>query len=263
MPFARSGGYTPTVTPTTLPGGRGWFITFEGPEGAGKTSQAAQLVRTARSAGLDCVAVREPGGTPLGERIRDVLLDAAPAEVQIGSRTDALLFNAARAQLVADVIEPALAAGALVVCSRFADSTLAYQGYGAGLPLDALRSLERFATGGRSPDLTILLDVPVEIGLARKHGSEVTRFEADFDLDFHRRVRAGFLALAAAEPDRFVVIDATAEPDLVQEQILAAVLGRTGPWPSAAAADAGTGDPRSPSVRGASEPRGPLERIPQ
>ena len=205
--------------------------------------------------------VREPGGTPVGEQIRRLLLESAPADLQMGPRTDALLFNAARAQLVADVIEPALASGALVICGRFADSTLAYQGYGAGLPLDALRALERFATGGRTPDLTILLDLPVEIGLARKHGPEVTRFESDFDLAFHRRVRAGFLALAAVEPERFVVLDGTAEPDFVQEAVLAAVLVRTGGWPSAVAGDQGTRTVLASSLRDESEPQGPVERI--
>ena len=122
--------------------------------------------------------------------------------------TDALLFNAARRQLVTEVIRPALDAGRTVVCARFADSTLAYQGYGAGVPLETLRTLEATATDGLTPDLTIVLDVPVEIGLARKAPGDVTRFEAEFDLAFHRRVRDGFLALAAAEPERFVVVDA-------------------------------------------------------
>ncbi len=124
--------------------------------------------------------------------------------------TDALLFNAARRQLVTEVIRPALEAGRTVVCARFADSTLAYQGFGAGLPLADLRALETAATDGLQPDLTILLDVPVEDGLARKAPGDVTRFEAEFDLDFHRRVRDGFLALAAAEPERFAVVDAAA-----------------------------------------------------
>ena len=186
---------------------RGWFITLEGPEGAGKTTQAQRLVKAMTEAGRDAILVREPGATPAGEQIRRLLLDADPAVVPISARTDALLFNAARAQLVGSIILTALARGRIVICSRFADSTLAYQGYGMGLPLDELRSLERFASQGLRPDLTILLDVPVEVGLARKRGVEVTRFEATFDLDFHRRVRAGFLELAAAEPDRFRVVD--------------------------------------------------------
>jgi len=191
--------------------GRGRLLTIEGPEGAGKTSQAARLRRAVADAGVDVVLTREPGGTVVGERIRTIVLDPASKH---DARTDALLFNAARAQLVQEVVRPALARSALVISTRFADSTLAYQGYGAGLPLDQLRALEALATGGLRPDLTILLDLPPETGLARKD-AERTRFETGFGLDFHRRVRDGFLALAAAEPDRFAVVDASgAEPDV-------------------------------------------------
>lgn len=200
-------------------GAQGRFVTIEGPEGAGKTSQAEHLRRRAVAAGIDVVVTREPGGTDVGERVRSILLDPASAH---GPRADALLFNAARAQLVAEVVRPALARRALVVSTRFADSTLAYQGYGAGLPLDELRSLARFATGDLRPDLTLLLDLPPEVGLARK-GDETTRFESGFDLDFHRRVRDGFLALAAAKPDHFVVVDATAPTEAVGEAVVAAV----------------------------------------
>jgi dTMP kinase len=185
---------------------RGWFITIEGPEGAGKTTLATALVQELVGRGHDVRSIREPGGTWLGERIREVLL--ARTEAVTDPMTDALLFNAARRQLVSEVIRPSLEAGRLVVCARFADSTLAYQGHGAGLPLETLRVLERLATDGLKPDLTILLDLPVEQGLGRKGPTDVTRFEVEFDIDFHRRVRAGFLALAAAEPDRFAVIDA-------------------------------------------------------
>jgi dTMP kinase len=138
-----------------------------------------------------------------------------------GALADALLFSAARAQLVLEIVQPALAAGTTVICARFADSTLAYQGYGAGVPLDALQTLEAIATGGLRPDRTIVLDLPPEIGLSRKAG-ERTRFETAFDLDFHRRVRAGFLAMAAAEPDRFRVVDARADADAVFAEVLAA-----------------------------------------
>lgn len=193
----------------------GRFVTIEGPEGAGKTSQAEALRRRAEAAGIDVVVTREPGGTEVGERVRGILLDPRAAH---GPTTDALLFNAARAQLVAEVVRPALARGALVISTRFADSTLAYQGYGSGLGLDELSALERFATGGLSPDLTLLLDLAPAVGLARK-GAEVTRFESAFDLAFHDRVRAGFLALAAADPGRFVVIDATAAPSVVADAI--------------------------------------------
>jgi dTMP kinase len=196
------------------PAVRGWFITIEGPEGGGKTTQAERLARHLSDLGRTVHLTREPGGTWLGERIRELLLartgSATPAADPL---TDALLFNAARRQLVGEVIRPALAAGTTVVCARYADSTLAYQGYGAGVPLTALRQLAETATDGLVPDRTIVLDVPAEIGLARKAPGDVTRFEAEFDLDFHRRVRDGFRALAAAEPGRFALIDATASVD--------------------------------------------------
>jgi dTMP kinase len=158
---------------------------------------------------------REPGGTWLGERLRELLLARTASTARTDPLTDALLFNAARRQLVSEVIEPALEGGQTVICARFADSTLAYQGYGAGVPLDDLRTLAAVATGGLTPDLTILLDLPVEAGLARKAPGDVTRFEAEFDLDFHRRVREGFLALAGASPIRFAVIDASRPADEV------------------------------------------------
>ena len=196
----RAAGYTRAVTTRPMPVPRGCFITLEGPEGSGKTSQAEALRARLADAGATVVLTREPGGTRIGERIRAILLDTAVAGDHVvaaqDARTDALLFNAARAQLVAEVIGPAIDRGDVVVCARFADSTLAYQGYGAGLPRDELRTLERFATDGLRPDLTIVLDLPPEVGLARKSAAEVTRFEAGFDLAFHERVRAGFLALA-------------------------------------------------------------------
>lgn len=200
---------------------RGVFVTIEGPEGSGKTTQAARLRSRIEAGGHEVVLTREPGGTALGERIRELLLEIADRAHD--PRADALLFNAARAQLVADVIRPALDRGAVVLSTRFADSTLAYQGYAAGLPLAELRALARLATGGLRPDLTILLDVPVEEGLRRKTGDEVTRFETAFDVEFHRRVRDGFVALAEAEPDRWVVIDGTRSPDAVADAIAAAV----------------------------------------
>jgi dTMP kinase len=208
MPGRMTLDYTRGVTPPGAPT-RGWFMTIEGPEGSGKTTQATALVGHLRDAGLDVHETREPGGTWLGERIRDVLLARTGSTAPTDPLTDALLFNAARRQLVTEVIRPQLAAVRTLVCARFTDSTLAYQGFGAGVPLERLRELETAATDGLRPDLTILLDVPVEIGLARKAPGDVTRFEAEFDLGFHRRVRDGFLALATAEPDRFVVVDAT------------------------------------------------------
>lgn len=209
------------MTPPVGAPRRGPFITIEGPEGAGKTTQAARLERALRGRGIAVRRTREPGGTALGERIRDLLL--APSETPHDPLADALLFNAARRQLVEEVIEPALAAGEVVLCARFADSTRAYQGYGGGLPLPELKRLEEVATGGLTPDLTILLDLPVETGLGRKGADDQTRFETQYDLAFHRRVRNGFLAMAVAEPGRFIVLDATADEDRVAERILRAV----------------------------------------
>ena len=209
-----------TTSGSPTPPRPGLFITIEGPDGSGKTSQAGRLAAALRARGHDVVLTREPGGTPLGERIRALLLTRG--EAPIAPRADALLFNAARAQHVFEVIDPALGAGKVVVCARFADSTLAYQGYGEGVPLDDLRSLIRLATAGRTPDRTILLDVPVEAGLRRKSPDDrETRFETAFDLAFHERVRAGFLEMAAAEPDRWVIVDA----DRPEEETFADVLG--------------------------------------
>lgn len=218
--------YTRSVTTRGTSALPGRFITLEGPDGAGKTRQAQAIQSRLDEAGIPVTLVREPGGTILGERIRDLLMERGESSGAIQPLTDALLFNAARAQLVAEIIRPALARGAIVVCTRYADSTLAYQGYGAGLPLDDLRALERIATGGLSPDLSILLDLPIETGLARKSSEELTRFESAFDTAFHRRVRSGFLELARQEPARFTVVDAAAPADEVFEAIRAALVGR-------------------------------------
>jgi dTMP kinase len=192
--------------------------------------------------GLPVLATREPGGTALGERIREVLL--APSTEAIDPLADALLFNAARRQLVAEVIEPALAAGTTVICARFADSTRAYQGYGGGLPLAELGRLEAVATGGLRPDRTILLDLPVEIGLARKAPDDRTRFETSYDLSFHQRVRNGFMAMAAAEASRFVVIDASGDPEDIARRVVRAV------------------DPLFPAANAADKPNADSLRIP-
>ena len=196
---------------------RGIFITLEGPDGAGKSSQQTLLVDRLRGIGRDVVATREPGGTDLGERVRGILLDSSAAHAPL---VDALLFNAARRRLVTDVIRPGLDRGAIVVCDRFADSTLAYQGYGGGAPLDTLRALADVATEGLGPDRTLLLDVAVDRGLARRLGgpeADLTRFETsdDHDRGFHERVRAGYLALAAAEPQRWRIVDASGRPEQV------------------------------------------------
>ena len=174
----------------------------------------------------EVVLTREPGGTALGERVRDLLLGAPQGSHD--ALSDALLFNAARARLVTEVIRPALDRGAVVLCDRFADSTLAYQGYGGGVPLDALRALADVATGGLQPDRTVLIDVPVEKGLERRRSgdaSSLTRFEEDaaHDLDFHDRVRSGYLALAAAEPERWRMVDGTLEREDVADRVWSAV----------------------------------------
>lgn len=202
---------------------RGFFLTIEGPDGSGKSTQAPRLRDRLVADGYACTVTREPGGTPLGEEIRQILLHGlSPIPA-----AEALLFNAARAQHVAQVISPALARGEVVVCDRFGDSTLAYQGYGAGLPLTHLRELVGFAVGDCRPDMTVLIDLPVEEGIGRKlGGSEITRFERDADLDFHRRVRDGFLEMAAAEPDRFVVLDGRQSADAIEAAIATAALPR-------------------------------------
>jgi dTMP kinase len=202
------------------------LITLEGPEGAGKTVLARRLVEELTRRGHTVRSTREPGGTRLGERLRAILLEhgGEGQTAPVDPRADALLFNAARAQLVAEVIRPALDAGDVVVCARFTDSTLAYQGFGAGLPIDELRAIATMATGGLVPDLTILLDVPPEIGLGRKTGASRNRFESSFDLAFHSRVRAGFLQLAREEPDRFRVIDSARRIDAVAPDVIEAAL---------------------------------------
>jgi dTMP kinase len=215
-------------------GGRGRFITIEGPDGSGKTTQVERLAERLRSAGHEVLVTREPGGTRLGEQLREILLARHGGVEPTDALTDAFLFEAARRQLVRQVIRPALADGSIVVCGRYSDSTLAYQGYGAGAPLDVLRAIDAAATDGLRPNLTILLDLPVEVGLARKGPDETTRFEAEQDVAFHRRVRAGFLALAADEPDRFAVVDATLTVDEVADEawsIVAEMLARTSSEP--------------------------------
>ena len=192
------------------------FVTFEGPEGGGKTTQMRRLVTYLQQQGYDVLATREPGGTPIGDRVRAILLDPLHTEMQ--PQAEYLLFSAARAQHVAQVIRPHLQRGGVVLCDRYADASLAYQGYGYQLDLDALRTITRFATGGLVPDLTFCLDVPVEVGLRRKvkgAGDAWNRMEQK-EVDFHMRVRAGYLAMAALEPARWAVIDATQSVDDIQ-----------------------------------------------
>jgi dTMP kinase len=189
---------------------RGRFFVIEGGEGAGKSTLLRALAGRIAAAGRECVATREPGGTPLGERIRDLVL---AHDAPLDSLAELLLFEAARAQLVATVIRPALDRGAVVVCDRFAASSIAYQSYGRGLPRDAVERANAVATGGLSPDLVLLLDLPVADGLARRAGDGgANRFERE-DAAFHERVRQGFLSLAREEPERWRVIDATGALD--------------------------------------------------
>jgi len=185
--------------------GAGCFVTIEGGEGAGKSTLLDALAERARTAGFEVVTCREPGGTALGERLREALLGSGgPAP---DARAELLVFAAARAQLVAEVIRPALERGALVLCDRFADSTTAYQHHGRRLPRDTVDAVNAAATDGLTPDLTLLLDLPPAAGL-RRAGRAGDYMERE-DLAFHERVRAGYLDLAASEPDRWRVLDAS------------------------------------------------------
>jgi dTMP kinase len=197
----------------------GLFITFEGPEGSGKTTQIRLLAAWLRDRACDVLMTREPGGTRIGEVIRSILLD--PAHTEMRAETEILLFSAARAQVVRESILPHLERGGVALCDRFADSTLAYQGYGRQLDLPTLRRITAFATGGLTPDLTICLDLSVLEGLRRKQGGdqvEWNRMERE-RLEFQERVRGGFLALAAAEPSRWLVLDATQPVEETQAAI--------------------------------------------
>ena len=202
----------------------GFLITLEGPDGSGKSTQSRLLAERLTAAGFACLVTREPGGTKLGEAIRQIVLhsrDLTPVPA-----ADVLLFNAARAQLIAEVIAPALERGEIVVCDRFADSTLAYQGYGDEQALEGLRAVQDFAVGDLRPDLTVLIDLPVEEGLGRKRDEDVNRFEEWADVSFHRRVREGFLALAAAEPARFVVLDGRVQAKELADKLYRTVMNR-------------------------------------
>ncbi len=200
----------------------GWFIVFEGPEGGGKTTQITRLATYLREAGREVIVTREPGGTAVGDAVRDVLLGRD--DYAMLAETEAFLLSAARAQHVHDVIRPALARGCVVLCDRYADSTMAYQGGGGGASREDLACLEGIATRGVAPDLRILLDLPVEIGLARRHQDEATVNRIDrATRAFHERVRAAFLTLARAEPESWIIIDASRSVDQVCEDVIQAV----------------------------------------
>lgn len=199
------------------------FITLEGPEGSGKTSQLPALAEFLRGKGCDVLVTREPGGTSVGDQIREVLMNLK--NVSIVPQTEILLFQAARAQHVAEILRPALDEGKIVICDRFGDSTLAYQGYGHQTDIRTLQDLIRFATGGLTPDLTLLLDIPVDQGFERKikNDSEWNRLDA-YARAFHERVRQGYLELARDEPERWQIIDASQGKDQVQAEMRQFVL---------------------------------------
>jgi len=204
------------------------FVTFEGVEGAGKSTQIALAESWLRGLGRDVLTTRQPGGCALGLELRRILLDAR--NTHLDPVAELFMYLADRAQHVAEVIRPALAAGKVVLCDRFHDSTVAYQGYGRGLDVERLVMLGDMSTGGLKPDVTVVLDLPVEEGLSRAKCRNKAagacqaegRFEA-LELDFHQRVRDGFKALAAREPGRFVMADASAAPQAVFAQVRAAL----------------------------------------
>ena len=202
---------------------KGKLITFEGPEGAGTSTQAAMLIARLEARGIEVVYTREPGGTKLGEAIRGVLQYNAAGEAPC-PESEVLLFEASRAQLVRQVIRPALERGAWVVCDRFADSTTAYQGFGRGFPVDLMETINRFAIGESAPDMTILLDVNVSLGMQRCAKRQTGR-KAQYDrieseaLDFHEKVRQGYLELARRYPQRFRKVDAMRHAEPIGEEV--------------------------------------------
>lgn len=206
---------------------RGRFITLEGPEGSGKSTAARHLVAWLRGRGVSAVLTHEPGGTPLGEEVRRIVLHMRGMSDDLEPRADALLYAAGRAQHVERVIRPALERGEWVVCARYADSSLAYQGAGYGNDMTELRRLQEFATGGLWPDLTLLIDVPVEVGLARtRRRSEWNRFEDTEGAAFFEAVRAAYLRLAADEPQRFEVVDGSVSVEDADAAIAGIVAAR-------------------------------------
>jgi len=194
------------------------FITFEGPEGSGKSSLIPKLTKTLIEAGYEVVQTREPGGTAIGDQIRDTLLSLKNEEMH--PVTETLLFQASRAQHVNQIIKPALVDGKVVLCDRYADSTMAYQGYGHQRDLETITQIIAYATSNLKPDLTILLDLDVEMGLKRRSGDSDNwnRLDAK-ELAFHKRVREGYLQMVADEPDRWVVVDASRSLDEVLQEV--------------------------------------------
>ena len=206
---------------------RGRFITLEGPEGSGKTTAARHLAQWLRDRGVATVLTQEPGGTPLGEEVRRIVLHMRGMSDDLDPRADALLYAAARAQHVARVIRPALERGEWVVCARYLDSSLAYQGAGYGNDLDEMRRLQQFATYDLRPDLTLLLDLPVAVGLERtRRRAEWNRFEDTETAAFFERVRSAYLALAAAEPGRFEIVDGSGSVEAADQAIRTTIAER-------------------------------------
>lgn len=205
------------------------FVTFEGPDGSGKTTQIRLLCAYLEEKGYPVCQTREPGGTSIGDQIRQVLHDTTNVEMQ--ATTEILLYSASRAQLVDEVIRPALARSQIVLCDRYAESTLAYQGYGRQLDLGILQAITAFATGGLQPDLIVYLDISVEEGLRRKRRAheieedEWNRMDQQA-VNFYRRVRQGYLRLAGEEPTRWLIVDARQPVEAIQESIRQAVLSR-------------------------------------
>jgi len=204
------------------------FITFEGIEGCGKTTQLGLLARNLTERGYDVVMTREPGGCPIADQVREILLDAGNRAM--APLTELLLYAAARSQHVAEIVAPSLASGHIVLCDRFTDATLAYQGFGRGLDHAVIGDLNRLATGSINPDLTVLVDCPVEVGLKRamdrinnSAGAREERFELE-SLQFHRKVREGYLKLAQMEPERFIVINGAESIKETETAIAAAVI---------------------------------------
>jgi len=200
---------------------RGRFLAFEGPDGSGKSTQIAKFQAWAAEQGVPLVIVREPGGTPIGERVREVLLD--PAHTEMNVRCEMLLYMASRAQLFEQRIAPAIAAGSMVLADRFVSSTLAYQGTAGGLREDEILAVGEVATGNRWPDLTVVFDVSTEVAMKRL-SPLLDRMEQK-GIDFHARVRAGYAAQARRWPDRYAVVDSSVGPDEVTASLLASVRG--------------------------------------
>ncbi len=201
------------------------FITLEGPEGSGKTSHIPYLVEYLREKGYVVFPTREPGGTSISEQIREVIHDLK--NVEMHPRTETLLYQAARAQIVEQVIKPRLADGEIVISDRYYDSTIAYQGYGHQQNLEEVRALVKYATGGLTPDLTILLDLDVEVGLKRKkkNDEEWNRMDAH-EVEFYKRVRAGYLEMVKSEPHRWVVVNSDQKWESVQEELRKVIIGK-------------------------------------